>query len=295
MGLLAGKARVIAPVEEAAEWTVGAPPQAPSAPLVLPAASEVDNAGVPNTALGVPLDPLRMARQAVEGLLAKTHDVHEEIWRAVESLLADLNVKLSRECAARIAQFEKEIQERGRYQTATVLDQIDLEAESRMAARVDHALDKTQEAERRSSQVLNEQVGASRASLMEIANTAKEELQRRTAICMEDLQVDASKRLNDLKAEHENKFAALTQKTADALNERLAKQADHRFQAFQERVKHLTDETSGQFERKLNALTETAVASVTNEIQAAVAHETSTYLIDILHKRLDQLASSLKE
>jgi hypothetical protein len=245
---------------------------------------------------GDPLaEPLRASRMALDGLLAKTHDIHEEIWRAVESLLADLHVKLRHECEKRIAEFDKEIRERGHYQTATLLDQIDLEAESRLAARVDQALDKTQEAERRGAQMLNEKVDASRASFTEIAATATQELQRQKSGALEEFQANAVKRSNDLKAEYESNFEALAKKNADALNERLARQADSKFQSFQERLKALGDEATGQAETRLKSLTEAALAGAAEDIRTMIARETSTHLIDALHKRLDQLASSLKE
>jgi hypothetical protein len=83
-------------------------------------------------------------------LLTKTHEIHEESWRVMQRMFEDMHLKLSQEHQARFANFEKEISERGRYQTAALLDKIDLEAESRLAARLDHVLDKAQEAERQS-------------------------------------------------------------------------------------------------------------------------------------------------
>jgi hypothetical protein len=292
MGSLMSKPRALSPVEDSSATDGAVPPQAPSssATVILPAASQVNHAGGDAVT-----DPLRAARQAIEGLLARTHDIHEEIWRAVESLLADLNLRLSRECDARIAEFEREIRERGRYQTTALLDQIDLEAESRMAARVDRALARTQEAEQLGSQALTEQVEASRASLAEVASSATQELQQRKLSAIQEFQVDANRHLSDLRAQHEDILKALVQKATDSLNERLTKQADLRFQAFQERLKNLTDETASQVEIRLQALTEAALARATTDVHTAVSRETSTYLIDVLHRRLDQLAGSLKE
>jgi hypothetical protein len=298
IGSLVNKPRPLASVEDSKEVSGSVPPQSSSgsAPVVLPAASRVNHTGLPPAAAGDSMtDPLRAARQAIDGLLSRTHDIHEEIWRAVESLLADLNGKLRRECDARIAEFEQEIRERGRYQTTALLDQIDIEAESRMAARVDRALERTQEAERLGAQVLTEQAEASRASLTEMTNSAIKELQHREASAILEFHADATKHLNGLEAEHENNLQVLGQKATDSLNERLSKQADIRFQAFQDRLKHLTDETAGQVEIRLQALTEAALTRVTSEVHAAVAREASTYLIEVLHKRLDQLAGSLKE
>ena len=297
IGSLVNKPRSLAPVDDLDQAKGPVPPQAPSssAPVILPAGSQINHAGPPPAPSDPLADPLRAARQAIDGLLSRTHDIHEEIWRAVESLLTDLNSKLRRECDARIGEFEQEIRERGRYQTTALLDQIDLEAESRMAARVDRALERTQEAEQLGAQALSGQAEASRASLKEAANSAIAELQEREAAAILEFHTDAVKRLNDLKAEHDDNLQASALKVTDSLNDRLSKQAEIRFQAFQERLKHLTEETAGQIEVKLQALSEAALTRVTGDVHAAIARETSTYLIEVLHKRLDQLAGSLKE
>jgi hypothetical protein len=279
MGSLAGKPRALMPADdsEAAATNAAAQSNSGPPPLVLPAANEVSKSvGQARVPADLLAEPLRASHVALDGLLAKTHEIHEEIWRAVESLLADLHVKLRYECESRIAEFDKEIRERGQYQTATLLDQIDLEAESRLAARVDQALDKAQEAERRGSQMLNEKLEASRASFTEITAGATQELQRRKGAALEDLQTTAVKRLNDLKAEHESNFKALAEKNAEALNERLVRQADSKFQSFQERLKTLGDEATGQAQARLKSLTEAALAGAADDIRAMITRETST-------------------
>jgi hypothetical protein len=298
MGSPPGKPRVLMPVEDPAAPDTGAnsSTKPPSEPLILPAANETNRpAGASNFPADLFAEPLRASRLALDELLAKTHDIHEQIWRAVESLLADLHSKLSRECEARLAEFDKELGERGRYQTGILLDQIDLEAESRLAARMDRALDKAHEAERRGSQVLDEKIETSRAAIAEIAGAATRELQSLKASSLEDLQANAKQRLADLKSEYESNLKAAAQKAADALDERQTKQSDTRFQSFQERLKRLADESTGLAESRLKVVTDGAIARAAADIQATITRETSTYLIDALHKRLDQLARSLKE
>lgn len=298
MGSPPGKPRVLMPVEDLAEpnASTNSSTKPASEPLILPAANETNGPAAAHHLSGDPFaGPLHASRLALDELLAKTHNIHEQIWRAVESLLADLHGKLSRECEARLAEFEKELSERGRYQTGILLDQIDLEAESRLAARMDSALDKAQEAERHGSRVLDEKLESSRAAIAEIAETATRELQGLKASSLEDLQANASQRLTDLKSEYENNFKAVAQKAADALDERLTKQSDTRFQGFQERLKRLADESTGLAESRLKAVTDAAIERASADIQATITRETSTYLIDALHKRLDRLASSLKE
>ncbi|HEX4208800.1 MAG TPA: hypothetical protein VHY56_00285 [Candidatus Binataceae bacterium] len=240
-------------------------------------------------------EALRASRSGLEGLLAKTHEIHEQSWRAMQAVFEDLHQKLSKEHEARFAVFDKQVNERGRYQTAALLDKIDVEAESRLAARVDRALDKAQQAERQSMRSLEEKVEVGRASLIELTSTASQELQRQKTVLLTDLQADVQKHLGELKNEHAKHFDNLAKKTADSLSEQFAKRTAVASEAFQKRLQTVSEELTAQMEKKLAALTEAAVARISTEAQAVVARETSTHLIQALRKRLDQLAKTLHD
>ena len=151
--------------------------------------------GIQSNALA---EALRATRSALEGLLAKTHDVHEQSWRAVQSLFEDLHLRLCQEYEARVSGFEKEMQERGNYQASTLLERVDIEAEARLAARVDQALDKARDGERRTAQLLEEKIAASRSSLAKITDAAARELEQQKAACVDVLHAEAAKRLSAL-------------------------------------------------------------------------------------------------
>src|SRR5437660_1060493 len=81
-------------------------------------------------------DVLGTCESALDGMLSKTHEIHKQSWSAVQSLFKDLHLRLVQECEAAIAGFEKEIHERARFETSTLLEIVDVEAKSRLAARV---------------------------------------------------------------------------------------------------------------------------------------------------------------
>jgi hypothetical protein len=241
------------------------------------------------------IEALRVSRSALEGLLAKTHDIHEESWRSIQSLFEDLHLRLCQECEARVASFERDINERGRYQTAMLLEIVDVEAASRLAAHVDQALEQGQEAEQRSAQRLNDSVEACRTSLAEITNTATAELQQQKIDCLQDLHGEAQKQLYKLKLEHLSDFENTSRTTADASTANFTKWADEATLSYEKRLQDLAEKITTEFEKSLSTLTEAAVAQVSNEAQAVVTRETSTYLIQALRTRLDQLTTSLKD
>jgi len=311
-----GSPRILQPVEESEEAaaeavrkgrpearpSVGQPATRQSANPVQPVndvphhgSNSNGSNGTSAEAASVMTESLRASRVALEGLLAKTHEIHEENWRAMQSLFENLHQKLSDEHKARVAGFEKEVSDRGRYQTSALLEKIDLEAESRLAARLDRALDKAREAERQSVRSLEEKVAAIRASLIELTNTATGELYRQKTACLAELQNEVRKRLSDLKIEQANYLENMAKKTADSLSEQFAKRSALAAEAFQKRLQKLAEEIAGQWEKKLAALADGAVASISKDALAVVSRETSNQLIQALHKRLDELANSLND
>jgi hypothetical protein len=299
LGVRPGSPRVLTPVDESQEPS--AEPIRQGEPAAHPGARPTSNAQGATTSGAQSssesgdnlVEALRASRSVLEGLLAKTHELHEETWRAMQGFFQDLHLKLSQEHQARFANFEKEISERGRYQTAALLDKIDLEAEARLAARLDHVLDKAQEAQRQSVRSLDEKTASSQKTLVEVTTKSAQELERQKVACIANLEAQARNHLGDLKTEQAKYFDALAKKTADSLSEQFAKRASVASEAFQKRLQTISEEIMGQMEKKLAAMTETAVVRISNEAQAIIARETSVNLIQVLRKRLDQLANSL--
>lgn len=291
--------RILQPIDSAEEKESDVDATPPTSPPPHPFKLQPTSEAKPDVQRGVQtyalIEALRVSRSALEGLLSKTHDIHEESWRSIQSLFEDLHLRLCQECEARVASFEREMHERGRYQTATLLEIVDVEAASRLAAHVDQALEKVQEAEQRSTQRLNDSVEACRTTLAEITNTATAELQQQKIACLQDLHGEAQKQLHELKQEHLSDFENTSGRTADASTANFTKWADDATLSYQKRLQDLAEKTTAELEKSLSTLTEAAVAQVSNEAQAVVKRETSTYLIQALRTRLDQLTNSLKD
>jgi hypothetical protein len=240
-------------------------------------------------------DALGTCESALDGLLSKTHEIHEQSWRTIQSLFKDLHLRLCQECEGAITGFEKEIHERARFETSTLLEIVDVEAKSRLAARVDEALEKTREAERHSERERGENLEASRKSLKEITDAATQELQRQKTECLESFHLEAQIKLDELKHEHINDFDKVSKEKADALSARFAKSTETTLQAFQAQLKQFSDSWTKQIEQRLSVLTESAVARVSDEARTVVTREASDYLIKTLRSRLDQVAVALKD
>jgi hypothetical protein len=267
-----------------------------SQPLYLPSDSEMTTVDGQLSVHSVALaEVLGTCESALDGLLSKTHEIHKQSWSAVQSLFKDLHLRLCQECEAATSAFEKEIHERARFETLTLLEIVDVEAKSRLAACVDGALEKTREAERRDQQERDEKLEAGRENLRETTESATRELQRQKAECLESFHLEAETKLDELKQEHVNDFEKVSTEKADALSARFAKSTETTLQAFQVQLKQFTDGWTKQIEQRLSTLTEFAVARVSNEARTIVTREASDYLIEALRSRLDRVAVALKE
>jgi hypothetical protein len=286
--------RILTKVESTASSQSDATPKAAFDPGV---GASWQQAGQPEGQNGTAehlIDLAKFSSPALEELLTKTHNIYAEVWRAAESLITDLHLKLRQECENRITEFEREIRERAHYQTVALLEQIDLEAESRLNARFDAALDKARQVEKRSLQQLNEGADANRTALAELANTTIRELQALKNACREELQLCADNSLANLRKKIEVDFKEAIQKSKASINEIVIKQETEKALAFQKRLELMADEVVGRAGNKLNSMAEGALTRVTNDAQAVVAREASTYLVEVLRKRLDQIAGTLK-
>src|SRR6185437_16152657 len=223
-------------------------------------------------------EALDTCKSSLNGLLSKTHEIHEQSWRSVQSLFQDLHLRLCQECEAAIAGFEKEIRDRGGFKTSNLLEIVDLEAKSRLAARVDESIEKIRETENRSQQERDEKVEAGRRSVNEIVESATQELQRQKITCLDDFSAEANSRLEDLKKAHIDDFVALSQKSADSLSARFTESSEQTLQNFEVRLKQLSDDLTRQVEQRLSTLTEAAVARVASEARTVVTREASDYL-----------------
>jgi hypothetical protein len=163
-----------------------------SQPLYLPSDSEMTTVDGQLSVHSVALaEVLGTCESVLDGLLSKTHEIHKQSWSAVQSLFKDLHLRLCQECEAATSAFEKEIHERARFETLTLLEIVDVEAKSRLAACVDGALEKTREAERRDQQERDEKLEAGRENLRETTESATRELQRQKAECLESFHLEA--------------------------------------------------------------------------------------------------------
>jgi hypothetical protein len=289
--------RVIAPVTADLTETSfnSAPPINREPPAAASEKANAEGNGQGAIQSDILVEAVQVTRSALETLLSKTHDIQAESWRLIQSLFEDLHLKLCREFEGRLAGFEKEFHDRGRYQTTALLELVDLEAESRLAARVDEALDKAREGERRGVRSLDDKVEASRTSLAEIANKATQELERQKKTYLDDLQIDAQIYLGELKTQHTTDFRITVQKTEDELSQQFTQKTNDALQAFQERLSETGADIIGRMETRLMALTDTAIARVSSEAETIVTRETSSHLIEVLRGRLDQLMNSLKD
>jgi hypothetical protein len=270
-------------------------PQTSTPPINLESsavASDGINPGlVPTESLA---EAVHISRSALDGLLLKAHDLHEESWRTIQSLFEDLNIRLGREFEGRLADFEEEVSKQGRNQTTALLELIDLEAESRLTARLDETLFKAKEGERQRARSLEDTIEAGRTVLGEAANIAMQQLEQQKLTHRKDFKDDLQVLFEDFKTQQVADFQSIARRTEDEFSEHFNKWTNDALKSVQERLSNIEAEITEQMKKSLSRLKETAIADVASEVEAIVARETSTHLIQAVRSRLDQLMNSLK-
>jgi hypothetical protein len=238
---------------------------------------------------------LRASRVEFDGLLSKTQEIQERSWQMVQSLFEGLHLRVSREFEDTVASFAREIHDRAAYEASAVLENFDIEARSRLAARVDEALARIQQSGHRMEQELNAGVAENQKELAEISLQAREESQQQQRNLLVNLQDEAKKKFDDLMASTIDETAKNAREMMNALTDELRKCSEQALQAFQVRVESLGAAATSETEKLVATTTKSVLANIAEQTRETFNQEVSEFLIQALHNRLDQLGSALKQ
>jgi hypothetical protein len=238
---------------------------------------------------------LSASRAEFDGLLSKTQEIQERSWQMVQSLFEGLHLRVCREFEDTVASFAREIHDRAAYEASSVLEIFDVEARSRLAARVDEALGKIQQTQHCVEQELNAGVAENRKELAEISLQAREELQQQQRALLVNLEVEAKRKLDDLMASTINETATNAREMTNALTDELGKCSEQALQSFQARVESLAAAAASETEKLLATTTKSVLANIAEQARETFNQEVSEFLIQTLHNRLDQLGTALKQ
>jgi hypothetical protein len=233
---------------------------------------------------------MEASRAELDRLLAETRNIHEHSWRVIHALLEDSQLRASQAVDACLGRFEKEIHDRVAGEIAMTLQNFDVEAGARLAARLDQALATAKQRQHNIEQDLAVAVAENRKQLDQISTGAEDALRQCEQSLVGELQKEADRQVVEL-AKNANRVSDNIQRLGDSLGTELKERAEEAVQVFQSRIKQVLQELVGQAEQRINEMAHACTTSLAKEAREVVDREMSEFLSHAL-RRFDRSAQS---
>jgi hypothetical protein len=226
---------------------------------------------------------LRASRSELDRLLTETQHLHERSWRVIHTLLEDSQLRASQAVDACLVRFEQEIQDRVSNEMAMTLQNFDIEAGARLAARLDQALITAKQRQSSIEQDLAVAVAENRKQLDQIRIGAADELRQREQGLLDDLQKEAQRQLGEL-AKSANQISSNIQHLGDSLSAEFKQRIEEAVQVFQSRIEQVWQEVVGRAEKQITETAHTCVAELAKQAREVVDREMSEFLSHALRR-----------
>jgi len=226
---------------------------------------------------------LEASRAELDRLLAETQNIHERSWRVIHTLLDDSQLRASQAVDACLVQFEKEIQDRISGEMATLLQNFDVEAGARLAARLDQALATAKQRQHSIEQDLAVAVAENRKQLDQISTGAADGLRQHEQGLLGDLQKEAEKQLGEL-AKSASQISNNLQRLGDSLSTELKQHMEDTVKVFQSRIEQVWQELVGRAEQRIAETARTCTAELAKQAREAIDREMSAFLSQALRR-----------
>jgi DNA anti-recombination protein RmuC len=231
---------------------------------------------------------LEASRAELDQLLGETQKLHERSWGIIRTLLEDSQVKASRAVDACLERFEAEIQQRVNSEISMTLQNLDIEAGARLAARLDQALATAKERQQSIEQDLAKSVTENRQQLNQLSSEAAQAVQQREQSLLEGLKKEAEEQLSALEKKA-HQIIDTVQNLGNSLGNELKQRTDEAFNTFQSRVDELWQEIVQRVERRIGETAATCTAEMAKDARQVVDREMSDFLTQAL-RRFDRSA-----
>jgi hypothetical protein len=226
---------------------------------------------------------LEASRAELDRLLTETQDIHERSWRVIHTLLEDSQLRASQAVDACLARFEKEIQDSISSQVAATLQNFDVEAGARLAARLDQALASAKQRQRSIEQDLAVAVAENRTQLDQLSTSAADALRQREQSVLEGLRKESEKQLGEL-AKSASQITDTILHLGDTLGTELKQRTEEAVQVFQSRIEQVWDEIVGRAEQRIAETAQSYTAELAKQARKVVDREMSEFLSQALRR-----------
>lgn len=233
---------------------------------------------------------LEKSRQELGRLLSETQSIHEQSWRVIHSLLEDSQLKAAQTMEECLAQFEKDVEDRMRSMAATILQNFDVEAGARIAARLDQGLAAAKQRQHSIEHDLAVAVAENRKQLDQISTGAAEGLRQQAKRLLGDLQRESERQISELSKKATQIRENIEQLAANFSGE-LTRRTEEAFQSFQSRSEAAWQEMVVRAEKRVAESASGYIAELAKQARQVVDREMSEFLSNAL-RRFDRSSDS---
>jgi hypothetical protein len=226
---------------------------------------------------------LEASRIELDRLLAETQTIHERSWRIIHTLLEDSQLRASQAVDACLARFEKEIQERISGEISLSLENLDVEADARLTARLDQALANAKQRQVSIEQDLAVAVAENRKQLDQISTRTVEGLRDREQNLLADLQKEAEKQLARLAAAAGD-INDNIRRLGETAGTQLQAGVEKAVGAFQSRIEQVWQEMVSRAEKRLAETAQNSTAELAKQARQLVEREMSDFFSNALRR-----------
>jgi hypothetical protein len=226
---------------------------------------------------------LGVSRSELDGPLAQAQEVHERSWRVIQLLLDSFQQRIGEAVDNAVADVAREVPDRAKYELSLILEHFDIEAEARLAARLDQALAKATERQRAIERDLGAGAAEHQKQLAEMSSRAGAELRQHGQSLIADVQSNTAGSIEELNKSAAEITANIRQ-LGSKLTSELRQHTDDALQTVQARLDELWESTAGRAEKRIAEMIQTNTGTMAKQVREIVDREMSDFFSQALRR-----------
>lgn len=242
-------------------------------------------------------DFLQASRGELESLVAKTHEIQQSSWQALQALFEEVHIRLQQELESTSASFVKDARTQVQEEVSAALEVFGKEADARLAVLLDVALAKSEAARQKIELSLKERADENQKRVADSTASALQEFQHKGGALLDSFRIEIQKTLDELKEKGLNEVSDRLRETSDGLADELRKHADGALKILNEQLATSDRALVDKKEQQLAAFTQEASDTAHQQVDQTRA-SLEAYLqqsVKAFQKQIDELSKTALE
>jgi hypothetical protein len=233
---------------------------------------------------------LRDSRAEVNGLLAKTQEIHRLSSQAVQSLFEEVHAKLHQELEGAAASFASDIGQRVHQLASDTLDTFGEKMSAQKASLLDDALAHANSTREEIQRGLKEGVEEYQKKLTECSSTSLQDFQHKGRAFFDTSRIELQKTLDDLEKKVTDNLSEHLRTVSSELANEMRRRAEVGFEILNEQLTRSAMTCIEETQKHVGVLSESTLADLSHK-----ASETLQQHVNVGVSALNEAAAQAKE